>query len=63
MYNIRLDYDDDDDTVGIIVEHLMVGCSLLSESAYLRKHNQLANMIHKQIATKYTLLYRNTAIL
>jgi hypothetical protein len=57
------DNDNDDDTLGIIVEHLIVGCSSLSESAYLRKHNQLAKVIHKQITTKYKLLYRNTAVL
>jgi hypothetical protein len=55
-YYYYYDYDE----VGIIVEHIIAGCSLLSESAYPGGHSQLAKMIHKQIATKYRLFNRNT---
>jgi hypothetical protein len=41
------DDDDDDVKVGIIVEHVIAGCSSLSESAYLGRHSQLDRMIHK----------------
>jgi hypothetical protein len=54
------DDNDDDDKVGIIVEHVIAGCSSLSKSAYLGRHSQLKKMIHKQIATKYKPLNRNT---
>jgi hypothetical protein len=57
------DYDDDDDDVdkvGIIVECVVAGCSSLCESAYLGRDGQLEKMVHKQIATKYKLLNRNT---
>jgi hypothetical protein len=41
-------------------EHVIAGCSSLSECAYVERHNQLAYMIHQQIAIKYKLPDRNT---
>ena len=48
------------DTVGETSEHVIVGCSSPSESAYLGRHNQLAKIIHQQTAKSYKLLQRNT---
>jgi len=33
-------------------EHVIAWCSSLSECAYVDRHNQLANIIHRQIAIK-----------
>ena len=41
-------------------QHVIVGCSSLSESTYFRRHNQLAKIIHQQTAKSYKLLQRNT---
>ena len=41
-------------------EHVIAGCSSLSESAYLGRHNQLAKIIHQQKAKSYKLLQINT---
>jgi hypothetical protein len=41
-------------------EHVITGCSLLSECAYVERHIQLANIIHQQTAIKYKLPDRNT---
>jgi hypothetical protein len=57
-----VDYDDADGKVGIIVEHVNARCSSLSDCACLGRHNQLAKVIHKPIATKYKLLSRNTLL-
>jgi len=46
------------DEVGEKIGQVIEGCS---ESAYLRRHNQLAKIIHQQTAKKYKLLDRNTA--
>jgi len=45
------------DEVGEKIEQVMDGCSA---SAYLGRHNQLAEIIHQQTAKKYKLLDRNT---
>jgi hypothetical protein len=37
-------------------------CSLLSESAYHAKHNQLAKIIHQLIDIKYKLLEKKTVL-
>jgi hypothetical protein len=49
-------------TVGKTTEHVIGACSSLFESSYLRKHNQLAKIIHQQIAIKYKLLDRKTLL-
>ena len=41
-------------------EHLIAGCSSLSESARLRRHNQLAKAIHQQTAKKHKLFDKNS---
>jgi hypothetical protein len=41
-------------------QHVIAGCSSLSECAYGGRHNQLANIIHQQTAIKYKPLDRNT---
>jgi hypothetical protein len=38
---------------------VIAGCSSLSKSANLSRHEQLAKIIHQQTAIKYTLLERN----
>jgi len=48
------------DKVDKTIEYVIAGCSSLSESTYLRRHNQVAEIIHQQIAIKYKLLDRNT---
>jgi len=47
--------------VGETTEHVIAGCSSLSESAYLGRDNQLAKIrvIHQQTAKSYKLLERN----
>ena len=56
------DDDDDSDKVGITIEHIIAGCSSLSESAYIRRCNQLAKIIHQQFAIKYKLHDGNTLL-
>ena len=46
--------------VGETTERVIAGSSLLSESAYLGRDNQLAKIIHQQNAESYKLLHRNT---
>ena len=46
--------------VGETNECIITGCSSLSECAYVERHNQLANIIHRQNAINYKLLDRNT---
>jgi len=40
------DDDDDSDKVCTTIERVIAGCSSLSESTYIRRHNQLAKIIH-----------------
>ena len=42
------------------IEHLIAGCSSLSESARLRRHNQSAKAIHQQTAKMRKLFDKNT---
>ena len=44
-------------TVGETIEHIIAGCSYLSQSSYLRRHSQLEKIIHYDI--NYKLLDRN----
>ena len=37
------------------IEHVIGGCPALAETAYLGRHNQLANLIHQQLGFKYGL--------
>jgi hypothetical protein len=46
--------------LGQKIGHTIVGCSSLSASTYLSRHNQLATKIHQQTAIQYKLLDRNT---
>uniref|UniRef100_A0A336M9S3 CSON013850 protein n=1 Tax=Culicoides sonorensis TaxID=179676 RepID=A0A336M9S3_CULSO len=46
--------------VGESIEHIMAGCSTLSENAYLGRHNQLAKLVHQQLGFKYNLLPKTT---
>jgi len=46
------------DKAGETIEHVIAECSSLSESAYLRRHNQLGK-IHQHSAIKYKVLDRN----
>jgi hypothetical protein len=48
------------DGVSKTIEYIIGGCSSLSESTCLGRHNQMAEITHQQIAIKYKLLYRNT---
>jgi hypothetical protein len=50
------------DKVGKTTEHVIAQCSSLSESTYLRRHNQLAKIMHQHIATEYKLLDGHTAL-
>jgi hypothetical protein len=45
--------------VGETTELVIAECSSLSESAYLRRHNQLGKIIHPHSAIKYKVLDRN----
>lgn len=47
-------------SVGETIEHVIAGCSSLSESAYLGRHNQLAKIVHQQIALKHRLISTDT---
>lgn len=42
------------------IEHVIAGCSALSEIAYLGRHNQVAKIIHSQLARKYHLIENST---
>lgn len=42
--------------VGETIEHVIAGCPSLAPNAYLGRHNQLAKIIHQQIAIKHKLL-------
>jgi len=46
--------------VGKTIEYVIAGCSSLSESTCLGRHNQMAEIIHQLIAIKYKLLDKNT---
>jgi hypothetical protein len=48
------------DTVDETTEHVTVGCLSLSASTHLRRHNQLATIIHQPTVTEYKLLDINT---
>lgn len=41
---------------GETIEHVIGGCSGLSNSAYLGRHNQIAKIIHRQLAIQYRLI-------
>jgi hypothetical protein len=41
---------------GESIEHITAGCSALANNAYLSRHNQLAKLIHRQLAIKYGML-------
>ncbi|MBZ5796461.1 hypothetical protein K8353_40995, partial [Burkholderia contaminans] len=43
-------------SAGKTIEHIIGQCPALAESAYLGRHNQLAKMVHQQLALKYGLL-------
>jgi hypothetical protein len=45
---------------GESIEHIMAGCSMLADNAYLGRHNQLAKIIHQQLGLKHGLLSRST---
>lgn len=44
---------------GESIEHIMAGCSTLSESAYLGRHNQVAKLIHREVGMKLGMLGNN----
>jgi hypothetical protein len=46
--------------VGETIEHIVSGCTVLANTAYLGRHNQLAKLIHQQLAMKYGILGRDT---
>lgn len=41
---------------GETIEHVIAGCGQLSNSAYLSRHNQVAKIIHQQLAVKNGLI-------
>lgn len=43
------------------IEHITSGCTLLTQTDYLHRHNQLANIIHLRLALKHKLLDNSTA--
>lgn len=43
-------------TSGETIEHIMAGCTALADSAYLGRHNQLAKIVHRQLALKHGML-------
>lgn len=43
-------------TAGESIEHIIAGCRTLADNAYLGRHNQVAKIIHQQMALKYGLL-------
>jgi hypothetical protein len=45
---------------GESIEHIMCGCSALSNSAYLGRHNQMAKLIHQQLGKKLGMLDKDT---
>lgn len=38
------------------IDHVIAGCPCLSDTAYLARHNQIAKIIHKEMALKYRLI-------
>lgn len=45
---------------GESLEHIISGCSALSSSVYLGRHNQVAKLIHQQLAIKFGMLDNDT---
>ncbi|XP_030747235.1 uncharacterized protein LOC115875843 [Sitophilus oryzae] len=45
---------------GETIEHITSGCSTLADNAYLGRHNQLAKIIHQQLAIKSELLSKTS---
>lgn len=45
---------------GESIEHIMSGCSFLANNAYLGRHNQVAKLIHRELALKYKLIREET---
>lgn len=41
---------------GETIEHITAGCPCLSNTAYLGRHNEIAKVIHRQLALKYNLI-------
>ncbi|XP_045535408.1 uncharacterized protein LOC106709986 [Papilio machaon] len=41
---------------GESIRHIVSGCSRLADGAYLHRHNQVAKIIHQQLALKYALV-------
>jgi len=48
------------DKVDKTIEYVIAGCSSLSTSTYIGRHDQMAEIIHQQIAIMYKLHDRNT---
>lgn len=40
----------------------MSGCSAMSDNAYLGRHNQVAKLIHQQLAIKFGMLGKDTPL-
>lgn len=40
---------------GETIEHVIAGCAALADTAYLGRHNQIAKIIHIELARKYNL--------
>ena len=38
------------------IEHVLNGCKLLANSEYLTRHNQVAKIVHQELAQQYELL-------
>lgn len=45
-------------SVGETIEHVVAGCSVLAGSAYLDRHNEVAKIVHQQLALKHNLVDR-----
>lgn len=43
-------------SVGETIEHIVSGCSALADSAYLGRHNEVAKIVHQQLALKHNLV-------
>lgn len=43
------------------IEHITSGCSVLAPTLYLKRHNQLAGIIHQKLMLKYNLITHESA--
>ena len=46
--------------IGESIEHIMAGCPVLLEAAYLGRHNQVAKLVHQHLSLTHELIEKST---